>query len=139
MLSPVQNPSFEQHRIASDRDLNIALSDLRRRCGIADFKPSDVTRILTAASELGRNILKYAESGELQFRSAFKHSVSGIEVVAIDQGPGIPDLERALEDKYSTGDTLGLGLPGVKRLVDEFAIQSSTTEGTRVSFCIWRR
>lgn len=129
----------ERCAIQSEMDLNIALSNLRSWAAARGFDNSETTRIVTAASEIGRNILKYAGRGHLEFQSAFRDAKQGIVVAAVDQGPGIPDLEAAMRDRYSTSGTLGLGLPGVKRLVDAFEVDSAPGKGTRATFWLWRR
>ena len=94
--------------------------------------------IATAVSELARNILKYAHSGEIRLREVKGSRGRGIEIEAADRGPGIPDLEMAMRDHFSSGGTLGLGLPGVKRMMDEFSIESSPGKGTRVTAVKWK-
>ena len=93
--------------------------------------------IATAVSELAHNILKYARRGVIHLSKVSEHGRAGIEIVAEDGGPGIVDVERALQDSYSSGDTLGLGLPGVKRMMDEFEITSTPGQGTRVKVRKW--
>ena len=93
--------------------------------------------IATAVSELARNILKYAGSGEVCVRQVRLQSKTGIEIEATDHGPGIADCEAAMQDHYSSGGTLGLGLPGVRRMMDEFLLDSSPGEGTRVRARKW--
>ena len=88
-------------------------------------------------AELGRNILTYAGSGEIVLRPAHAGSRRGISVVARDRGPGIPDVPLALQDGYSTSNSLGLGLPGTRRLMDEFAIDSAVGRGTTVTAKKW--
>ena len=95
-----------------------------------------MTLIATAISELARNIVQYAQRGEI-ILSVVEGSRRGIQIVARDQGPGIPDLELAMRDGYSTGGSLGLGLPGARRLMDEFAIDSEVGKGTTVSMRKW--
>jgi serine/threonine-protein kinase RsbT len=92
----------------------------------------------TAVSELARNIVKYAGAGEIRVCEVRAGNRVGVEATARDQGPGIPDVELALNDSYSTGGTLGLGLPGVRRMMDEFEIDSDTGDGTRVRIRKWR-
>jgi serine/threonine-protein kinase RsbT len=93
--------------------------------------------IATAVSELARNILKYARAGEILLRRAKGMGCRGIEIEAIDRGPGIADCEAAMNDHFSSGGTLGLGLPGVKRMMDEFSLESTLGEGTRVTARKW--
>ncbi len=93
--------------------------------------------IATAVSELARNILKYADSGEIRLRVVAKGFRRGIEVVAEDRGPGISNPDEALKDHFSSSGTLGLGLPGVKRMMDEFQLESAPQQGTRVTVRKW--
>ena len=93
--------------------------------------------IATAVSELARNILKYAGTGEIRLRQVEGPSGRGIEIEAVDRGPGIEDPDAAMQDNFSSGGTLGLGLPGVKRLMDEFLLESMPGEGTRVTAVKW--
>ncbi len=102
------------------------------------FSSTDLTLIATAISELARNIVLYAKSGEIHLSSIEHGDKRGIAVVARDEGPGIPDIRRALQDGYSTSRSLGLGLPGVRRLMDEFEIVSEVNRGTRVTVKKWR-
>ncbi len=105
-----------------------------REAGFAET-PSHL--IATAVSELVRNILKYAGSGEIRLRRVKKLNRRGIEIEVVDDGPGIADCEAAMSDHFSSGGTLGLGLPGVKRLMDEFSLESAPGEGTRVTVRKW--
>ena len=95
--------------------------------------PNDQSRLMTTISELGYNIIKYANSGEITISYHESFGKSYFEIQASDQGPGIPDIELALQNEFSTGGTLGLGLPGIKRLMDEFSIESKLDHGTTVS------
>ena len=101
------------------------------------FSEHDRNMIATAASELARNILKYAGTGEIVLREIRSDGRVGMEIVARDQGPGIEDVEMALRDHYSSGGTLGLGLSGVQRMMDEFRIDSTVGVGTTVVACKW--
>ena len=103
------------------------------------FSSGNATLIATAISELARNMLLYAGSGEIQLERVRGQERAGLEVVARDQGPGIPDLQQALLDGYSTARRLGLGLPGVKRLMDEFSIETAAGNGTTVVVRKWTR
>ncbi len=97
------------------------------------------SRIATAISELARNIFLYAGEGMICIDTVEQDGVLGLRIQAKDQGPGIRDLRQAMEDGFSTSGGLGAGLPGVKRLMDEFHIESSLGEGTYVSIVKWRR
>lgn len=102
----------------------------------AGFNQLEQARFLTAVSELARNILKYADKGWIEVSQVQKLNKLGIKVIAKDQGHGISDINLAMSDSYSTSGTLGQGLPGAKRLVDEFAIESSSA-GTQVTLISW--
>ena len=101
------------------------------------FSDTDLTLIATAISELARNIVLYAKSGEIALKAVQQGDKRGIAVTAVDDGPGIPDISRALQDGYSTSRSLGLGLPGVRRLMDEFEITSEVSRGTTVTVKKW--
>ncbi len=103
------------------------------------FDSTSQTLIATAISELARNILKYASRGEILLRPVARNGVRGITVVAADEGPGIADLVLALTDGFSTGRSLGLGLPGTKRLMDDFDLISEVGKGTVVTTTRWVR
>lgn len=96
------------------------------------------TKVITAASELVRNMLKYANGGKVYIEVVSKGRENGIRLVFEDKGPGIPDIALALKDGYSTGKSLGLGLPGTKRLVSEFNIVSEVGKGTTVTVVKWK-
>jgi serine/threonine-protein kinase RsbT len=93
--------------------------------------------LATAVSELCTNITKYAQTGRVKLRAVSRRGQPGIEAIVEDRGPGIEDLEEAMKDHVSTGGTLGLGLPGAKRLVDEFQIVSGAGTGTRIKLLKW--
>ena len=137
--APSDPSNMERCSIRSDMDLSIALANLRAWALRRGFDNAETTRVVTAASEIGRNILKFAGHGHLEFQSAFRGTKQGVMVAAVDNGPGIADLEAAMKDRYSTSGTLGLGLPGVKRLVDEFEVDTEPGKGTRATFRLWRR
>jgi serine/threonine-protein kinase RsbT len=96
------------------------------------------TKIITAASELARNMLKYASGGKVIMEVVSKGRENGIRLTFRDDGPGISDVELAMKDGYSTGKSLGLGLPGTKRLVSEFNIESVVGKGTTVTVTKWK-
>jgi len=97
----------------------------------------DQTKIVTAASELARNTLDYGGGGTVRVQALQDGSRRGLRLTFEDKGPGIPDVERALKDGYSTGSGLGLGLGGARRLSSEFAIESRPGEGTKVTIARW--
>jgi serine/threonine-protein kinase RsbT len=122
--------------IASEADIVLARQQGRNLAARLGASATELTLIATAISEVARNIVSYAKQGEVVL-SVVEGIHRGIKVVARDQGPGIPDVERAMRDGYSTGGGLGLGLPGARRLMDEFSIVSEVGEGTTVSMTKW--
>jgi len=122
-----------------DRDIVSARQQGRIMAAQLGFSPGTATLIATAISELARNILLYASRGEVTMRSVESNGSKGITVEARDDGPGIPQPQRALEDGFSTSGRLGLGLPGVKRLMDEFRLETAPGRGTRVVVYKWVR
>ena len=102
------------------------------------FTLVDQTKIVTAASELARNTIDYGGGGEVRLQALKEGFRCGLRLTFIDQGPGISDIELALQDGYTTGSGLGLGLGGAKRLVNEFEIASRPGEGTRVTITRWK-
>jgi len=123
--------------ITSASDIVAARQCGRELAGKIGFSGSDLTVIATAISELARNIVEYAGQGEIVLGVAQKGARRGLQIVARDKGPGIPDVARALQDGYSTGKGLGLGLPGVRRLTDELEIESRAGRGTVVIARKW--
>ena len=132
-------PCLVRVHIDSDTDIVIARQKGRALAAELGFSTTDVVRIATAISELARNVLSYAASGEIRLEALNGRNRSGIAIIASDRGPGIADIERAMQDAYSTSGGLGLGLPGVRRLMDEFTIDSAVGEGTTVSATKWCR
>ena len=125
--------------IAADRDIVTARQEGRQLASTLDFSSSDLTVIAVAISEVARNILSYARTGEITLQLVEQSSRRGIMVVAEDAGPGIEDIGLALEDGFSTSGSLGLGLPGARRLMDEFEIRSEVGKGTTVTLRKWAR
>jgi serine/threonine-protein kinase RsbT len=125
--------------IRAERDIVTARQSVREASKRLGFSVIDTTRVVTAASELARNILKYAGTGVMRWRLLEKDAPPGIELCFEDQGPGIPDIEQALLEGYSSAGGLGMGLPGAKRLVDEMEITSAADKGTRVLVRKWGR
>nr|WP_294944457.1 anti-sigma regulatory factor [uncultured Mucilaginibacter sp.] len=95
------------------------------------------TRLITAASELVRNMMRYANGGNCLIEVVSSGRINGVRLTFTDNGPGIPDIAAAMRDGFSTGKSLGLGLPGTKRLVNEFDIKSKVGEGTTVTILKW--
>ena len=123
--------------IHTEHDATRAIMQARRSADAVGFDAARVSILGTVASELVRNILKYAGSGELIVRHLQKDKVRGLELVATDRGPGIADVQLAMKDHVSTSGTLGLGLPGVKRMMDELNIESAVGKGTTVIARKW--
>ncbi|GAB4012251.1 anti-sigma regulatory factor [Spirosoma migulaei] len=96
------------------------------------------TKLITAASELARNMLRYANGGEVLIEVVSKGRESGVRLTFTDKGPGIADISLAMQDGYSTGKSLGLGLPGTKRLVNEFDLKSTLGQGTTITILKWK-
>lgn len=108
---------------------------LAQKCG---FSLVDQTKLVTAASELGRNTLKYGGGGEMRWEILSNGGRCGLRLEFVDEGPGIPDLEQAMTDGWTTGSGLGMGLSGAKRLVNEFHIESAVGRGTKVTITRWK-
>ena len=131
----------ELTRVAVNRDSDIVTArQLGRELAVkAGFAGTDLTLIATAISEVARNIISYAESGEILLELTSHAGRQGLQVVAQDDGPGIRDIDEAMRDGFSTGKSLGLGLPGARRLMDEFEIVSELGKGTTVTMRKWLR
>jgi serine/threonine-protein kinase RsbT len=125
--------------IRTDADVVTARQEARTMGADLGFSSTDLTLLATAISEIARNITTYAGEGEVALRVLNDGGRSGIEVVATDDGPGIADIELAMQDGYTTGNGLGLGLPGTRRLVDDFDIETRPGVGTKVRLVKWTR
>lgn len=125
--------------IRADADVLLARQKARELAKSLKFSSSELTLIATAISEVARNIVTYAKEGEIVLHLVSKGPRRGIRVVAHDEGPGIADVTRAMEDGFSTSSSLGLGLPGSKRLMDDFDIVSALGKGTTVTMTKWER
>ena len=124
--------------LESEHDIVVARGEVRAMAVALGFRLIDQTRLATVASELARNIVKYAGRGTLLAESVTNPAGQiGLRLVFEDQGPGIPDINQAMRDGFTTGGGLGKGLPGSKRLVDEFEIESTVGSGTRVTVVRW--
>jgi serine/threonine-protein kinase RsbT len=129
--------SMVQVDIRSDADIIRVRQQARALAKELGFSVSDLTLITTALSELARNIVEYAHQGEIILSQIRRGEHCGLVILARDTGPGIADIERAMQDGYSTGKGLGLGLPGARRLMDEFEITSGLNQGTTVKATKW--
>jgi serine/threonine-protein kinase RsbT len=131
-------PLTENRSISTSEDVVAVRQAVRQRAVDLGFNLVDQTKIVTAASELARNTLQYGGGGTLLIEEVLQGSRRGIRLVFEDNGPGIPNIELAMKDGYTTGNGLGLGLSGAKRLSNEFSIHSRPGEGTRVTIVRWR-
>lgn len=125
-------------RIESDTDVVSARHAGRTLAEQAGFSSSELTLIATAISELARNIIEYANSGEVQLELVHNGRASGIRIVANDSGPGISNIEQAIRGGYSTSGGLGLGLAGVRHIMDHFDLESNVGSGTCVTVTKWK-
>src|SRR5947209_556520 len=128
----------ESMPIRSETDIVLVRQAVRAWASAAGFGLVDQTKVVTAASELARNTLIYGGGGAVQLEALHEGARKGLRLTFEDHGPGIPDIELALRDGYTTGTGLGLGLGGAKRLVNEFRIESREGEGTRVAITKWK-
>jgi len=126
-------------KIRSGADIVAARLRGRQLAADAGFSSIDQTIIATAISELARNIVEYARRGEIRLTLVADAKTKGIRVEAHDDGPGIANIDLAMQDGYSTGGGMGLGLPGIRRLMDEFTISSKAGEPTTVITTKWVR
>ncbi len=123
--------------IRGETEVRRAVLESTRFAQETGFDETRSRMIATAVSELARNILKYAGSGQLRLRRVSSSRGAGVEIEVSDHGPGIADVEAAMSDHYSSSGTLGMGLPGVKRMMDEFDLHSEPGRGTRVTARKW--
>ncbi|PPQ28395.1 anti-sigma regulatory factor [Rhodopila globiformis] len=124
--------------IRTGEDVVRVRQEVRRIAVEAGLGLVDQTKIVTAASELARNTLDYGKGGEAIMEVVQAGMRRGVRIRFQDQGPGIPDIELALKDGYTTGRGMGLGLGGARRLCNEFAIESAPAQGTRVTIARWK-
>ena len=124
--------------ISSERDIVLARQKGRALATELGFSVGNATLIATAISELARNIVAYAGKGEMVMSIVYNSDRTGITIVASDSGPGISDIPLALRDGYSTSGSLGIGLPGARRLMDEFNIESQPGHGTIITVTKWK-
>lgn len=125
--------------IQKENDIIIARSMARELTQLMQFKSTNQARILTAVSELSRNIYRHAGDGHIQFQTFQKQIKKGIRITAIDSGPGIQNVHLAMKQGFTTSGSLGAGLPGVKKIMDEFLIESRPGMGTTINVAKWER
>jgi serine/threonine-protein kinase RsbT len=130
--------SAESMEIRRSDDIVLVRQAVRKTSVALGLGLVDQTKVVTASSELARNTLDYGGGGTAHLELVENGTRTGLRVIFEDRGPGIPDIERALTDGFSTGHGMGLGLSGAKRLSNEFEIQSKPGEGTRVSILRWK-
>ncbi|HEY0077381.1 MAG TPA: anti-sigma regulatory factor [Pyrinomonadaceae bacterium] len=124
--------------LENEHDIAVARVEVRQLAAAMGFRLIDQTRLVTVTSELARNIVKYARRGRMIVQPTTNDAGrGGLRLIFEDSGPGIPNIDSAMRDGFSTGRGLGKGLPGSKRLVDEFQIESVLGAGTRVTIVRW--
>lgn len=125
--------------VRTSEDVVNVRTSVRKLAAELRFGIVDQTKIVTAASEIARNTLDYGRGGDLRMEALQNGLKSGLRLIFIDQGPGIRDVDQALRDGYTSGNGMGLGLGGTRRLMDEFNIASKLNEGTTVTITKWSR
>ena len=129
---------YDKIPVENEVDLMTVRHKVRAQTKDVGLNLVDQTKLVTASSELARNMLNYAKGGVVYLEQIQRDEREGIRVTFEDQGPGIPDLDQAMQDGYSSIGGLGLGLPGAKRLVNEFAVVSEVGKGTTVTIIKWK-
>jgi serine/threonine-protein kinase RsbT len=137
-MTPMPAVRQEVLAIGASSDVVIVRQHVRQLAQELRFSLVDQTKIVTAASELARNTLEHGKGGSCRIEVIDESPRMGLRLTFEDRGPGIPNVELALQDGYTTGNGLGLGLGGARRLVNEFAIESTVGKGTRVTVSRWR-
>jgi serine/threonine-protein kinase RsbT len=130
--------SKESMQIVKEQDVILFRNRVKEFATKIGMSILNQTKLITAASELVRNMLKYASGGVVILEIVSKDRTTGVKLTFTDQGPGIADIKLAMQDGYSTGKSLGVGLPGAKRLVNEFDIKSEVGKGTTVTIIRWK-
>ncbi|WP_044208797.1 ATP-binding protein [Flammeovirga sp. OC4] len=125
--------------IRSENDVHYAQHEGVEYAKSIGMETLDTTKVSIIISELAHNIIKYARKGFIRFSKVTNEINTGILIEAIDNGPAIHDIEKALKDNYSTGGSLGLGLPGIKRISDDLIIHSSKEKGTHIKVTYWKK
>jgi serine/threonine-protein kinase RsbT len=130
--------THERLTIATSADVVLVRNAVRIAAESLGFRHLEITKVVTAASEIARNTLVYGGGGSAEIEILSGLARAGVRMIFSDDGPGIPDLALALREGYTTGGGMGLGLSGAKKLVDEFAIDSQIARGTRVTLIKWK-
>jgi serine/threonine-protein kinase RsbT len=133
------SPGNGQAPLKSEHDIVLARQLVRRLTQEMGFSLVDQTKMVTAASELARNALVYGQGGVMSWEKVNGEKRHGLKLLFADEGPGIPNLELALTDGWTSGSGLGMGLTGAKRLVNEFEIDTKVGGGTRVTIIRWKQ
>lgn len=123
--------------IKKEQDVVLLRNRVRESAAKIKMGLVNQTKLITATSELGRNMLKYAQGGEISIEVVSRGRENGVRIIFKDNGPGIKDISLAMKDGYSTGKSLGLGLPGARRLVSDFTLISEVDKGTTVTIIKW--
>jgi serine/threonine-protein kinase RsbT len=129
--------SQDVKEINTEDDIAAVRMSVKRIVALLNFSPVNQTKSVTAASELARNVLEHGKGGTATMQLIDDNDRVGIRMIFEDHGPGIPDIAKAMEDGFSTGSGMGLGLAGAKRLMDQFEIESKVDQGTRVAATKW--
>ena len=136
--STSHSPKPARVLLRNSGDVAVAAMTARKIARSLGFGETDEFKIGTAVSELATNAVRYGENGVVHVQPVERRAHRGLEVIVEDKGPGIDDMDKALEDHASTTDSLGLGLPSVKRMMDEFTLVSNAGRGTRATIRKWR-
>ena len=131
------DPKPKKMDIIGETDVAYASLDAKNFAKEIGFSKAEQYMISTAVSELARNIFVYAKRGTIELKLVENHSKRGMEVAAEDSGPGIHDIDKAIQDNFSTGGTMGIGLPGTKRLMDDFQFDMHRAQGTKITIRKW--
>jgi len=134
----MSQPSQGEAPLRSEKDIVLARQLVRRLTQDLAFSLVDQTKMVTAASELARNALIYGRGGTMYWELVQRDSFRGLKLLFADEGPGIPDIDLAMKDGWTSGNGLGMGLSGARRLVNDFELDSRVGAGTRVSITRWK-
>jgi serine/threonine-protein kinase RsbT len=135
----MDDPLYQEVALRTEADIVTVRKAVRDAATQLGFGITDIARITTAASELARNVFLYAGSGVVRCRVVNRFDKVGLELIVEDYGPGIADIDQAMLPGHTSGNGLGLGLPGTKRLMDEMEIESNAGKGTKITVKKWRR